>query len=398
MSAKRWGEFRWGEARFGGIQIGISPYSPTAGDTRGYKCVFYSAAGTKVGEVGSDLGNVIISSLTFELQDFGCGAFSIEMSELPTFTIGYRTRVVIYPYFDSTPWFSGYVKTVPQPGQSIRPYVFEGFGFFEQLDWVLVTGSYAGIDVAAAVADIVQNTVAANTQILYNAAKIESTGYTISATGLDFDHVTAKEALQSLADIAQEFEFGVDNSMEFFFRARETAETHQRWAGLHFADVEISEDPSEIVNRIHVKGGTIQSGGSNIIGTVSDAASIAANGLHEAVETAPEILDYDDAMRWAAQILAEKKDPIQSAQLTGIILDDTKAMIEARGLMRVTGHDGTSYSLDIARVEYTISPAGIRADVELGKLEEPMEKTILDIMRRVEEESRLADKRTSQLA
>jgi hypothetical protein len=80
-----------------------------------------------------------------------------------------------------------------------------------------------------------------------------------------------------------------------------------------------------------------------------------------------------------------------------IDLDESKAMIEAKGDMRVTSEDGTEYILPIVRVSYRISASGINCDIELGNIERPLDQGILDIYRRVESESRLSDKRTAQL-
>jgi len=166
----------------------------------------------------------------------------------PIFTVGYRTRVVIRPYFDLTPWFTGFVEKMPKPGQTALPFIFSGFGFYNQLDWVVVTGSYMDWDIGDIVADIISAVVAAQTQILYNPAKIETVGYLIKS--IDFDHIRAKDALQMLAEIAQDHEFGVDSDGDFFFRAIETDERDWRWSGKHFAQIEIPEDASSVKNKL----------------------------------------------------------------------------------------------------------------------------------------------------
>jgi hypothetical protein len=322
------------EQRIMGIRTGVPTYTPTELETRGFKLKFYDLSDTKIGEIGSDVKRGRISEINFELLPIGCGAFSFVIDDFcDRFNIEYRTRVDIHPYFDTSPWFTGFIQNLPQIGQE-RPYEYTGFGFYEQLDWVLVTGSYESQDIANIVKDIIENTVAPNTQVVYNASKVETTGYVVDK--IDFDHVYAKDAIQTLADMAQGFEFGVDNVREFYFRAIDTDINYSYWAGKHFQNIEIEKQPHVIKNKLYIKAGEIQSGGSNIIGNVSDSTSISTYGLREEVITVPEAMAPDDATQWAQQILAQKKDPKIRAKIKNIIFDKTKTKMEAAGKARVT--------------------------------------------------------------
>ena len=366
--------YRLREFRLLGMTIGLAevPYIPSEpGSLRGFKLIFYDAADNKLGELGSDVKTGKVSDIQFELMPLGCGAFSFVCDDYPGFDIAYRTRVDIHPYFDDIPWFTGFVQTLPQPGKK-RPYEYTGFGFFDQLDWVTVSETYGAQDIQDIVKDIVQNTVAPATSIIYNAAKIEATGYTME--DIDFYLVSAKEAIQSLADMATGFEFGVDDSREFYFRAKETDTTHSFWAGKHFQEVEIMENPHTIRNRLYIKVGLIQGTGhgyikegSNCIGYEEDAASIAAYGLRETVVTAPDVLDIGDAREWAKDILSVIKDPEVDASIKSILLDTTRAKISAVGKAKITTHDGTEYTLPIKKINYSITAGGIVGDVDLGQ-------------------------------
>ncbi len=386
---------RFREARFVGVEVGIIVYPAAELAERGFKLVFYNPAGVKIGELGSDTPAAKVNAATFEIGEFGCGAFAFTVDDIPSFTPVDRTRVNIHPYFDIEPWFTGFVQKVPDPGAA-RPLEYSGFGFFAQLNWVTVTQSYGPQDIALIVADIVENIVAVNTQVRYNSAKIETTGYVTSGT-IDFDHVFAQSAIQSLAEIAQDFEYGVDDQREFYFRARSSGVMNWFWKGKHFQDLAITADPMGIRNKLYVKGGTV-TGGSNYLPPVSDAASIAEHGLREDIITAPELLDTADATRWAEYVLSQNINPITQGQILGFFLDQRRAKIEARGQLRVTTEDGTAYTLPIKRVSYKIDSTGILADIDLGTVYVPFEKHVLKILRRIEEEGRLADKRTEQLA
>ncbi len=387
-------EKRLREARLLGIKTGIPTYIPSVLETKGFKLKFYNLSDLKIGELGADVKEGHVSEIEFELMDFGCGAFSFVVDSIPSFAISFRTRVDIHPYFDSTAWFTGFIQTIPLPGQK-PPYKYVGFGFFEQLDWVTVTASYPNQEVSLIVKDIIQNFVDPPTQIIYNAAKIETTSYTI--TDIKFDHAFAKDALQALANIAQGYEFGVDNSREFYFRAVDTAVQYYYWAGVQFQDIEIEEDPLSIRNKLYVKSGKIQTDGTNWIGSVSDAASISAYGFREDIVTAPDILNTLDALEWAEQILAEKKDPKAKAKIKNVIFDVTKAKIEAKGKVRITAHEATTYILPIKRVLYRISAAGILGEIECGAVLIPFEEHLVGQLKRLGDEQRLSDKRTKEL-
>ncbi len=351
------------EQRIMGIGTGLPAYIPVELETRGFKLKFYDLSDVKIGEIGSDIKRGRISEVEFDLLPLGCGAFSFIIDDFcDLFEITYRTRVDIHPYFDPTPWFTGFIQNLPQPGQG-RPYEYTGFGFYEQLDWIVVTGIYESQDIANIVKDIVEYTVAPNTQIVYNASKIETTGYVV--TRVDFDHVYAKDAVQTLADMAQGFEFGVDDGREFYFRAIDTDVNYSYWIGKHCQDIKIEKQPHLIRNKFYIKSGEIQSGGSNIVGSVQDNTSISSYGLREEVIAAPEAMDSDDAIQWAEQILAQKKDPIIKAKIKNVIFDSTKTKMTASGKVRITTYEGTEYQLFIKKIGYSISPGGILGDIEL---------------------------------
>ena len=355
--------FRLRETRLAGMRTGIPTYVPPLLTIRGFKIIVYDTTQEKVGELGADIKNGRLSEVEFEFSDFGCGAFSFTLDSLPSFPISYRTRIDIHPYFDDTPWFSGFVQTIPKAGQK-PPYRYTGFGFFEQLDWVLATGSYQAIETNLIVQDIMETFVAApKTQIIYNAVKIGESEY--SAQDINFDHVPVKDAMQQLAVIAEGYEFGVDNLREFYFRAISTDIAYHFWQGKQFQNIEIEEDPSMVRNKLYIKSGKLQTDGTNIIGEVHDDPSINAYGLREEIITAPDVLDDADALQWGGEILLDKQDPVIRATIADVLFDTTKAKIEASGKMRVTIYDGTEYELFIKQVSYSITAAGIVAQIDL---------------------------------
>jgi hypothetical protein len=394
MSPRLREEKRFREQRILGIKTGVPTYTPEALTIKGFKLIFYNTSQLKIGEVGADIQLGKLSSLEWELMSFGCGAFSFVLGSLPAFPVSYRTRVDVHPYFSPSPWFSGFIQTIPKAGQK-PPYRYVGFGFFEQLDWVTVTESYQSQEISVILKDIIENTVAPNTQIAYNASKIEATSYTV--TDISFDHTRAKDAIQQLANLVEGYEFGVDDSREFYFRAKGTDVNYYYWAGEHFQDVEIEEDPLSVRNKLYVKAGQIQAGGTNIVGTVLDATSISTYGLREELVTAPDILDGADALAWAEQILTDKKNPKIKAKVVNVFLDQTQAKIVPAGKIRITAHEGTAYELPIDRVLYRISKEGILAELDCEQNPHPLEEILTEEIKASDDEQRLSDKRTKEL-
>lgn len=361
MSYFRGGQ-RFREGRFSGFAPGV--YIPVyiPGALRGYKAVFYDPTDKKLGELGSDIRESIINSIEFELCEFGCGGFRFRATEKLPFEITYRTRVDLFPYFSSDPWYTGFVMELPKKTTQKTPWEYAGYGYFEQLDWVLVTKSYTNTNLSAIISDIVETIVAPATHIKYNASKIAATTYTVDS--ISFDHTPAKEALATLVGFVAGYDYGVDAVREFYFQAKTAAVTAWLWAGHHFQDFELDEDVNSLQNRLYVKQGEIVSG-SNYVGSVEDAASIAAYGLRESIITVPEVLGSADALVWAQTELAQLKDPKKRGSVRQIFLDDLRTPLNADGKILITDNEGIEYELPIRKAKYEISAQGIFANLEL---------------------------------
>lgn len=384
---------RFREERFLGLKLGLIVYPPVE-LKEGFKVRFYNTMDEKVGEMGSDIQNNLITEITFELLDFGCGAFNITFAEIPSFPINYRTRVEIYPFMDPVPWFVGFIKKIPKEGNIEKPVTYEGYGFYEQLEWVTVSKSYTNMTISAIVSDIVGNFVATKTQIQYNPVKIENCSYTVS--NIDFDHVFAIDALETLANLALNYEFGVDNVREFYFRQIDTNIKEHFYHPQHIKDFTPEVDFEGLRNRLYVKAGQIVNK-SNYIGIVEDTDSQNLYGIREEIVSAPEILNTNDALQWATWQLNQLKEPQVSATIEQTNLNEIRKKIEAKGKIRISS-GGNSYDLVIKKVAYTISAEGVRCNIELGTLNIPFEEHIVNLLRKIEEEQRLNDKRVNQLA
>jgi hypothetical protein len=226
---------------------------------------------------------------------------------------------------------------LPIEGTTEVEYGYAGFGFYYQLETCIIDKKYTATEISAIIKDIIQTFVEPKTDIVYDATKIENTGYTVNE--IEFNKVTAKKALDDLAEMAQDFVMGVEEDRKFFFRAIDTAVNYDaiKVIGKHFSRYVLEKDTSGILNRIYILAGKITSG-SNYICMVEDAAgSQAAYGIREGTLTIPSSLNIDDAERWGLYQLSRLKDPIEKAKVEDV--DLCMNIIKAKGKARIFGRE-----------------------------------------------------------
>lgn len=355
---------RFRETRFSGYAPGIYvPLYIPAGP--GFKLIFYDPTDEKIGELGSDAYSHLVEEVDFELLESGCGSMELTLTEKPPFEIGYRTRVDIYPFFSSDPWYTGFIYDMPRKSSKTTELRYQGFGYFDQLDWVLVSGSWTYKKVSEVIADIIENQVAPKTAIKFNRPKIiESTS---AVENFAADKITAKEALKKLSEFEPSFVWGVDNFREFFFSLRSAQVVSKLWVGKHCEDFELEENASQIANRLYIKAGII-SLGSNYVAVIQDNDSISKYGIREATISAPEVQSIEDAVAWGYAQLAQKKLKKLAGVARNVFLENMKP-IEARGKAVIVDEAGTERELRIIAVDYMISTSGILATLKLEAYE-----------------------------
>ena len=355
----------------GGVEV-----LPTTAIPGEYVVRAFNSDGTKLAEWGSSIKNNPVLALDFELLTTGCGAFTLKLSEQPdTAALNYGMRIDIHLFGDVEPWYSGYVVERPVAGTTELPYQYKGYGFFQQLEWVLVSSTYEGMDIATIARMILQNTIEPDTNVLFNASKVINTGYTV--TKLRFDNVDAKEAIQQLAEFATGYVYGVDAAREFFFQPVTTTINEQArlYVGVHINSYAPTEDLKDLCNYAIIQGAALDDGGSNVLATVQDATSQASYGLRKKVMSIPSAVTAADATRWGQQEIARLKDPIRKAKIKGLRLEWPNSdgtynvrRIKPTGKAAITPLDGsTAHEYPINKVKYSVTSNGIIADVDLGE-------------------------------
>lgn len=391
---------RWGD---GTIYRGLRLGSPTGGLTQpsrsGGTIRIYDRDDQLVRVVSSNAGRNILQKCSFELLPTGPGKFDLTLTE--RVDVEHDYRVDIHVWNSPKPWYSGFVQHLPNAGTTERSWAISGFGFFAMVEDSLVTGKWpAGTyphQIAADLAKQLQadtggrisiGPISATTQAT-QIFQVDSTGKVLQGTPVAYVNYTTagnvqflrtpfKDAMRVVTDLSGEYEWGVDENRQFFFREISQAVTDDSrwWAGRHLETYVPAEDSSKIKNRMYIKLGTQRhdlAADSPLFGTnflelpLEDTESQQLYRVRTGIYSAAAALDPTDATRAAAVELARLARPIQKATVTGI--DFAGQRISAQGQARITGRGGVPLTLRKVKITYTMQAASWKMDLQLGDLD-----------------------------
>lgn len=363
-----------------------------------YAIDFYNSEGQRTATIVSDAKNSPLSEAEFKLTTNGCAEVKFTLSKNYGIQIDYSQRIDIRLFGDSQPWYSGYILTRPIVGTTEAKWEYSGYGFFQQLEYALVTRDFKNTEISRIAREIITGDIEPGTGARYNASKIYNTGYT--ASSISFDYATAKDALKQLSEFAANYIYGVDEYRDVYFKptVTEINENSRFWVGYHIQEFIPEEDVSTIVNYVYAQGGTLDSGGSNIMYQCSDTESIAKYGKRAAVLSIPSAYADEDAQRWGDNELNKTKAPQRTASVDGIHPEVMKRNIRPEGTARITTFDGKhSYDYPISEVSYKLSKEGITMTMELGEYTKGIDQIILKMTRDAKNAELLQRGNNSQL-
>lgn len=343
---------------------------------------FYNRQGQRTARVVSDEKASPLINAEFKLDTNGCANFTFKLKRDHGIEVAYNQRIDIRLFGGNQPWYSGYIMTRPIAGTTEDVWEYSGYGFFQQLEYVIVNKKFTGTEISQVARDIITGDIEPNTAVRYNSSKIYSTGYT--ASSLTFDYATGKDCLKQLSEFAANYIYGVDEYREVYFKPLNTEinENSRFWVGYHIEKFIPEEDISTVINYVYVQGGTLDDGGSNIMYQTSDAASIATYGKRAAVLSIPSAYAETDAKRWGDNELNKAKDPKRTAKVEGIHNRIAARNIRPDGMARITTFDGkASYDYPIQKVAYKLSGEGIVMTMELGEYTKGIDQIILKMTR-----------------
>ena len=299
-----------------------------------YKILFYDKNGSKTGELTNETAQKIINKFEFELNETGCGAFTISMVKFPKFDIFRNDIIEIYLMDTAALWYSGYIQKIPEAGRTENIFIYSGYGFIAELDTIVANKSYISQELSVIISDLVDVYISPKTRIIKNVAKIQATTYT--AAEMNFEYTKVKKCVYDLVSAAQLWNAGVDEKKEFFYMQRSTAVQVAAVKAIekHINTFLPKEDVSGIVNKYYIKCGQITAG-SNYITTVEDLVSQGLYGLREDTISIATTNNLADAAQWGIGILNLKKDPIITASISNIDITFLGEKIEAKGKARI---------------------------------------------------------------
>ena len=281
-----------------------------------------------------------LRSIEFEFVESGCGPFAIHVNQRPDVSSNIERGDIIDIYLMSSagPWFSGRVEDILSVSTSGDRLTYRGHGLSSLLSEIIITEEYENEILSDVVKDLFKKYLSAS-DIRFFPDQLMLLPYTVRKVG--FDRTSMKKALKSCADLAHNYVYGVDEERRVFFRPRmgrpldRSANKSSQWIGYQLHNFRLKEDTSKITNKLHVKIGKI-TGGSNFAGfSVEDLDSIAFFGEREAVLSAPEIKNEDDARLWAEYQLETRAWPKISG--TARNLDLSGWVTSKEDLLRVEG-------------------------------------------------------------
>lgn len=358
----------------------------------------YNRQGQKTASIVSDAKDSPLISAEFKLNTNGCADFTFKLGRGHGIAVDYNQRIDIRLFGDNQPWYSGYILTHPIAGTTEDVYEYSGYGFFQQLEYVVVNKKYTATEISQVARDIITGDIEPNTAVRYNSSKIYSTGY--QASNLTFDYATGKDCLKQLSEFAANFIYGVDEYRDVYFKPlnREINENSRFWVGYHIEKFIPEEDVSTVINYVYIQGGTLDSGGSNIMYQAGDTASMAVYGKRSAVLSIPSAYAETDAKRWGDNELNKAKDPKRTAKVDGISKEVVRRNIRPDGMARITSFDGkSSYDYPIQKVAYKLSNEGIVMTMELGEYTKGIDQIILKMTRDAKDAELLQRGNNSQL-
>lgn len=355
----------------------------------GFVISFYDKLGIRTGQISSEILKNPLASLEFEITETGCGKCTLTLDKNHGLTLDYNQRFDIALFGGNAPWYSGYIQNRPLPGGTETTAVYSGYGFFDQLDDVIINETYENTEISGIVTDIMQTIIEPKTDIVFNSSKITSTDYT--ATKLAFEYIKAKEAVKTLAEFATDYVYGVDAAREFFFKPINTEinENSRLWVSYHLQDFKPEEDTNTVVNFFYVKGGKLSDEGENLYSDISgnpipfyDQTSIDTYGRKEDILSVPSAIADADIARWGQSELDRRKNPQRSAKVDKFTKEVAKRNIKPEGIAQITTADGQyTYQYPIKSVKYKIDSKGIQFSMQLGEYTNRLDKYIAKLYR-----------------
>jgi hypothetical protein len=297
---------------------------------------FSTAGGGLLGRLRSDVGKSIVQGLTFRYNENGCADFSLRLSAPPPFEVQPFSLISFKVFNTEYGWYKGQIENRPDFGTEREFYEYSGVGLVKVLDRLRADTDYSGAqDIGEVIDDLAFTWIRPFSNIGYNPSKIlQATGRSL-INNIELSKLPIKKVLDSLARMAG-CEWGVDGDGEFYFNRQSDEIVKTYFVGKNLQEFLPDANENRIVNAYILQRQEPRASGGNgwaVAGVYNDQTSQKIYGLREEVVQIPGYWSDADADVLGAALLAANKDPIPSAAINGIPIDENNLLLQ-RGTYR----------------------------------------------------------------
>ena len=334
-----------------------------------YEIRFDNRAGTRQAFISSSAGQCPVVGGEFELnKNEGCGMLQLDI--VPALLQGTISMADVVQVWAKTVggglirYYTGTVITVPAAGNTADVHRYEAAGLWYQVERQTITKFWEADTIDDIVAFILAEIDTTDSDISSSAAEIVvSSPYSLG--DFEADHMSAAEAIELLAGVQGDIQYGIDEEAKLYFKDLSTTVVRHAWVGKHLEKFEARTESAKTINRLIMQSRQLVGGGQlTLVRNVSSGDhTIAKIGVRDDIVQIPQLTDPDDVWRWAGKELdARGFKTIVDTKLLGVY-----DFILPRGRVRVTDEDDNEYEFDIQQVRYRFdSIGGLTGEIVFG--------------------------------
>lgn len=323
-------------------------------------------------QLSSNAQHCQLVGLSWKLLETGCGEF--EMTTSVRLPVDHDYRIDVHLWNAAIPIYSGLIQNIPDAGGTERTFRYEGYGFFDYINRMIITTKYPAQSLRGIAVDLASQAAIRYKRFEIDHSLVSSSNYSMTGQ-LDFLNTPLKDALNQVADLAGDYVWGINAERKFFFGPRSTDVDMHLWVGRHLKTWAPRSDSSAIVNTLYIKCGTVRKDiptdnplyKTNWLDTpATDAASIEQFGIREGIFSAPGVLGLIDAQQAGQVELSRRAQPRRYAQVSGPVYNGE--LLSCSGSARVIGQDGEELILPKKSIKCELKGTFIEVKLELGDL------------------------------
>jgi hypothetical protein len=263
----------------------------------------------------------------------GCGQCKIKIGKKYreiNFSAGDDIQIRIKSGATSKLVYRGWISNVTPALKIDENISIDCRGYFDRLKNIIIQNggdkkTYSSVSVSDLVTAIIDTYITPNTPI--TKGTIDPSCFAIDTIEFKCD---VAEALKTLAELEGRIEYGVDENLQFFWRAESTALRKKYLVGEKVEDFERKIDWSQLVNKIYFEGGTVND--AKYLKTVDASDSQTMYFLSEDIVSNSSIVSSSVADQYLSSLLREKSSPKLILRFkipnTDLRLEDTLPMGE----------------------------------------------------------------------